>query len=190
MTDWPVQLRGITECVITTKNPDGRWNVAALGLHEGDPVTARTWGDTRTKRNLTREPDGYLQFTRDPVTFVDAALAIRTVPDPILSEADAWVRVSATRLDEGESEGTHWVDWALRPTEIEISRQVVPVINRGFNAVVEATVAASRLDVPAFDSAELTDNINHLEVIVQRCGGDREHAAFSRLHELIDAETL
>ncbi|MFC6737614.1 DUF447 domain-containing protein, partial [Halolamina salina] len=36
---WPVPLRGVTESVIATMGPNGLWNLAALGLHAGDPVT-------------------------------------------------------------------------------------------------------------------------------------------------------
>jgi len=54
---WPVALRGVTESIVTTLGPNDRWNVAALGLHApddpSDPVTARTYGRTRTWRNFT-----------------------------------------------------------------------------------------------------------------------------------------
>jgi len=151
MAGWPVNLSGITESVVTTRGPEGRWNVAALGLHAGEPVTARTWGDTRTRQNFERTGEGYVQFTRDPVTFVEAALSIREQSGPILEDADAWVRVEVERVGAGESDGTGWVDWALVPGEAGIQREVVPTVNRGYNAVVEATVAASRLDVADYD---------------------------------------
>jgi hypothetical protein len=185
MTGWPVSLRGITESVVTTRQPDGDWNVAALGLHAGEPVTARTWGDTRTRGNFERQGTGYVQFTRDPVTFVEAALSVREVVDPVLEEADAWVRVEVDRLDAGESEGTSWVDWGLLPVEASVERAVVPTINRGFNAVVEATVAASRLDVDAYDESVLRERLDYLETVARRCGGERERDAFDRLAELV-----
>jgi hypothetical protein len=110
--EWPdaLDLRGVTESVVTTLGPNGRWNLAALGLHapEADgaggaagPVTARTWGRTRTWRNFTERGEGYVQFTRDPLTFVDAALSIREADDPVLDDADAWVRVEVERIEEG-----------------------------------------------------------------------------------------
>ena len=53
--DWPVDLRGVTESIVATLGPNDRWNMAALGLHapddSGEPVTATTWGNTRTRRN-------------------------------------------------------------------------------------------------------------------------------------------
>ena len=74
--DWPVDLDGVTESVVATRGPEGAWNFAALGLHAGDPVTARTWGRTRTRRNFEREGSGIVQFVHDPVVFTECALSV------------------------------------------------------------------------------------------------------------------
>lgn len=184
--EWPVALRGLTESVVTTRGPEGRWAVAALGLQPGEPVTARTWGRTRTRRNLEREGGGVVQFTRDPVTFVEAALGAVTVDERVLDGAAAWVEVSAERLGAGTDAGTEWVDWALRPVETGVERESVPTIERGFNAVVEATVDASRLGVAGYDTAELRDRLARHRAVVERCGSDRDRAAMARLDELLE----
>lgn len=181
---WPVELRGITESVITTQEPGGRWNAAALGLHAGDPITARTWGDTRTRRNLERDGSGYVQFVRDPVVFVEVALGIHEQDDPVLPSADAWAEVEAERMDAGTADGTQWVEWALSPRQTEVRQQVVPTVNRGFNAVIEATVAASRLDVAGYDDGTLHERLDYLREVTRRCGGERDRAAMNRLDEL------
>jgi len=195
--DWPeaLDLRGVTESVVTTLGPNGLWNLAALGLHApeddatgSEAVTARTWGRTRTWRNFDERGDGYVQFTRDPRTFVDAALAIRETEDPVLAEADAWVRVEVERLGEGESGGTRWVDWALDPVGSEVRRESVPTTNRGYYAVVEATVAASRLDVEAYDRAALLDRLQYFESVVETAGGPAERTAFDRVRECVDVD--
>ena len=195
---WPAELdlRGVTESVVTTLGPNDRWNLAALGLHAPEKgtsgsdarVTARTWGRTRTWRNFTERGEGYVQFTRDPRTFVDAALAVREFDEPVLEEADAWVRVEVSTLGEGESHGTPWVDWALSPVESRVFRTVVPTTNRGYYAVVEATVAASRLDVDAYDRGVLLDRLRYLESVVEAAGGPDECEAFDRLREYADAD--
>ena len=188
---WPVELAGVTESVVTTLGPNDRWNVAALGLHEpsdSGPVTATTWGRTRTWRNFRERGEGYVQFTRDPLDFAEAALAIREESDPVLSSADAWVRVSVERLDDGEDGDTQWVEWALVPEESAVERRVVPTTNRGYAAVVEATVAASRLDVPAYDREQLLDRLSYFESVVETAGSDRERRAFERVRDLVDAE--
>ncbi|TKR27932.1 DUF447 domain-containing protein [Natronomonas salsuginis] len=184
--EWPVELRGVTESIVTTLGPNGRWNVAALGLFAGDPVTARTWGRTRTRRNFEERGDGYVQFSSDPVDFVDAACSIREEDEPILASVDAWTNVEVEAIDRGTEGKTKWVEWALTPTDAVIERRTVPTTNRGYYAVVEATVAASRLDVPDYDPAELHDRIGYFERVVERCGGPREREAFRRLRSHVD----
>jgi hypothetical protein len=194
---WPVELRGVTESVVATRGPNDLWNVAALGLHapdggpgEGTPdatdgaVTATTWGNTRTRRNFHREGGGVVQFVSDPRVFVDAALTIREEEAAVLEAAHAWVEVRATRLDEGTSGGTRWETWRLRPVESVVVTETVPTINRGFYAVVEATVAASRLDVDAYDTATLLDRLAYFDETVEACGGRPEREAFDRLTEV------
>lgn len=192
-TGWPVELRGVTESVVTTRGPNDRWNLAALGLHapddsdeSDDPVRAITFGNTRTRRNFHREGGGYVQFTRDPVVFVDAALSIHEEPDPILDAADAWVRVTADPVGTGDAAGTTRERWHLRPVESAVLRETVPTTNRGYNAVVEATVAASRLDVAEYETDVLRERLAYFEDVCRTCGGERERAAFDRLNELVD----
>lgn len=187
--DWPVALRGVTESVVTTLGPNDRWNVAALGLRAPDDagttnaVTARTWGNTRTRRNFHRRGGGVVQFVSDPRDFVDAALTVREEDDAVLDSADAWVEVRAGRVDAGESSGTRWDEWELLPVECEVRREYVPTINRGFNAVVDATVAASRLSLDAYEEAALFDRLAYFAETVAKCGGPAEREAFARIDE-------
>lgn len=196
--EWPVTLEGATETVVTTLGPNGRWNAAALGLfgervdqrqsanETNDEVTrisARTWGNTRTRRNFHRQGTGYVQFTRDPVDFVDAALSIYELEAPVLDSADAWVRVSVEQIDSGDENGTQWEDWRLRPLESVTETETVPTINRGFGAVIEATVAASRLEVDGYDESVLRDRLEYYASVVDRAGSDREREALSRVRE-------
>ncbi|WP_158854359.1 DUF447 domain-containing protein [Halorhabdus sp. CUG00001] len=183
---WPVEVRGVTESIVTTRGPGGRYNVAALGLHAGEMVTARTWGQTRTRVNFEREGEGYIQFTRDPLDFVEAALTIRELDDPILDNADAWAHVEAEDSETGTEGGTEWVDWQLTPVETGTENRVVPTINRGHAAVIEATVAASRLDVPAYDDEPLAARLAYFADVIERTGGDREVAALDRLREVVE----
>ncbi len=196
---WPVTLRGVTESVVATLGPNDRWNVAALGLHapehgEGDAslpssdassqsgtVTARTFGRTRTWRNFTERGGGVVQFTSDPREFVDAALTVREGADPVLPNADAWVEVRAERIGSEDRGEVTIRTWALTPVESEIRSERVPTVNRGFGAVIDATVAASRLDVPAYDTAELLDRLRYFADVVDRCGGPAEREAFARI---------
>ncbi|MFC7098667.1 DUF447 domain-containing protein [Halobaculum marinum] len=191
--DWPVALAGVTESVVATLGPNDLWNVAALGLHAPDhdgrsataPVRARTWGRTRTWRNFRERGGGVVQFVTDPREFVDAAVTIREEPTPVLDSADAWAEVDVERVDAGERGGTQWVDWHLHVVDAAVEHTGVRTINRGFGAVIDATVAASRLDVPAYDTAALVERLRYFAAVVDRCGGPAEREAF----ETLTAET-
>ncbi|MGZ0746445.1 DUF447 domain-containing protein [Haloparvum sp. AD34] len=188
--EWPVDLRGVTETVVATLGPNDLWNMAALGVHapgsddETAAVTARTYGRTRTRRNFEARGGGVVQFTTDPREFVDAALTVREEHDPVLPGADAWVEVEATRVDAAQQGDTEIVTWGLSPVESEVLAERVPTINRGFGAVVDATVAASRLDVPDFDEDELLSRLAYFAETVERCGGPREREAFATIDEV------
>ena len=191
---WPVALRGVTESVVTTLGPNGLWNAAALGLHapedgleagSDEAVEAVTWGNTRTRRNFTRRGGGVVQFVADPREFVDAALTVREESEPVLESADAWARVTAERIDGGVDDDTQWERWRLVPGTGAVRRQRPFTINRAFYAVVDATVAASRLDVPGYDTERLLDRLAYFAETVDACGGAAEREAFAR----IDRET-
>jgi hypothetical protein len=187
VAEWPVGIDGVVESIVTTLGPNDRWNVAALGLRgrDGDEaVTARTWGNTRTRRNFETNGRGYVQFSRDPVDFTEAALAVREEREPVLDSADAWAEVRVERTDSGTDGGTEWVEWALTPEESRVEREVVPVTNRGYYAVVEATVAASRLDVAAYEPSRLRERLAYFESVVDRCGGPREREAIELVRQL------
>lgn len=191
---WPAQIAGVTETVVATLGPNERWNHAALGVEAptnededgGSTATATTWGATRTRRNLAERGQAYVQFTRDPVDFVAAALDVHETDAPILESADAWVRVEATERDRGEEASTTYVEWTLRPVEAAVRRRVVPTTNRGRAAVIEATVAASRLDVDAYDASALRDRLAWLRDVADRCGEERDRLAFDAIDDLAD----
>ena len=208
MAEWPVELRGVTETVVTTLGPNDRWNVAALGVRAptgaerasgersdpraasaaGSPATATTWGNTRTRRNFHREGGGYVQFVADSVDFAEAALAVREEDDPVLDSADAWARVEATHVETDADAGTRREHWELHPVESEIRRTAPRTIDRGFAAVVEMTVAASRLGVAAYDMETLCERLRYFEDVAETCGGEREQAAVERVRELADGD--
>jgi len=213
--DWPVELAGVTESLVATRGPGGAWNFAPLGVFapgfddaleidglrearsdgeharsvsrtHDDPATARTWGRTRTRINFERTGEGVIQFARDPLLFVECALGIVERQEPVHDMADAWVRVAVDPVTRGTSRGTEWRAWTLEPSETGVERTAVPTTRRGYSAVIEATVWASRLDADAYDRSELENRLAFLEAVVEAAGSDRDRRAFDRIPELTD----
>lgn len=185
---WPVDLDGVVETIISTKCSDGTYHHAAIGLRDGDgtAAAARTWGQTVTASNLSRSTSGTIQILADPLVFVEASLGTYQTPNPVLESANAWIRADAECINRGEEGGTKWTDWQFTPQSGDTVRQDIPVIRRGRAAVIEATVAASRLCVPSYDSDILLNRIEWCRSIVERCGCTRSEQAFLRLTELVD----
>ena len=193
-TTWPVELRGVTETVVATLGPNDRWNLAAWGVHapetrgDGGPsddgstassARAYTFGRTRTWRNVRERGGAVVTFVADPREFVAAALSIREASGPVLSSADAWVEVGVDRVGAEQRGDTTVREWSLTPVAGEVRRRRPRTVNRAFGAVVDATVAASRLDVPSYDEATLLDRLRYFADVVDRCGGPAERAAFA-----------
>jgi len=216
---WPVPIDGVTEAVVATPTPDGEWAIAALGLQAGGPVTARTWGHTRTRRNLDRlvaatdadggaaqvappvsfepgteggdgaEPHAVIQFLTDPGAFVRAALGRWTAAEPVVDAATAWVAVGVERVATGTDAGTEWTDWALHPGPSAVLERRVPALRRGTAAVAEATVDASRLGVSGEPDEVLRERLDRHAAVVRRTGSERDRVALERLAEFADGWT-
>jgi len=129
---WPVALRGVTESIVTTFGPNDRWNVAALGAPRRTirttPSPPRGRTDAPGRGGTSPRGGGVVQFTTDPRTFVDAALTVREVDEPVLPTADAWVEVTVEEIASETEGGTTVRTWALDPVEHAVVRERVPTI--------------------------------------------------------------
>ena len=113
---------------------------ALLPHHDGSPLHVSTstpaLGDTVQVRVRVPRAWGELRAVR-----------VRSNPDhePRWSEA---VLTGTT----SDADGASWDWW-----QADVVAETVPTIDRGFGAVIEATVAASRLGVPAYDQEALRE---------------------------------
>ncbi len=184
MKKWPFKIEGIVEVIVTTGDVSTCWNVALLGLHGGEVITARTWGKTRTRENFSKGKDAYVHFVRDAVLFAEAALCIKEQKDPHIEESYAWAKIEAISIGVGKEGGTEWEDWNINVRESQIVEKEVPILNRGHNAIIEATVIASRLRVSQNREKDL-QNIENLLKIVEKCGNVRDCEAKSLVERLV-----
>jgi hypothetical protein len=169
----------ITETVATTHDGDGTPNAAPMGVRRDDDGTyAHLWEGSTTLENVRATNDVVVNFTRNPVVYVEAALGDGSgfVVDGRLRDADGWVRCDAENID-GTNERDEVTRWRLTERERRIENRVLPTHSRGFASIVEATVHATRLDF----KPELRDLYEHHVEVAERCGGESEREAAERL---------
>lgn len=195
MTGWSPLYGRITETVSVTEGGDG-FNVAPMGVvrrggDDGDDcgdggceVFARLWRGSDTLENVRETGRVVVNFTRDPVVYVESALddADGRVVDGRLEGADAWIRCSAER--EGTERDGEVERWRLNAVETEVETRRVYAVNRGFNAVVEAAVDATRLGF----RPELRERVERNAEVALKCGGPREERAVEVLKQHVDLE--
>ena len=121
----------------------------------------------------------------DPVLFVKSALSdvdheqFEFVEGfPVLKDAQGWIvfdckcnieeNISVVELSPGKGK--------------IITRKIKPV-NRGFNAIIEALIHATRFI--CLKDKKYLEQIDYYNTIVQKCGGAREKESMHLLYELI-----
>ena len=101
----------VLETVVTTINPDGTINCAAMGVEWGEQrIVIKPFRGTRTLRNLRATPAAVVHLTDDILLFSQAALGdphpptrpAAHVEGAILEDACSWREVRVEAIDDGE----------------------------------------------------------------------------------------
>ncbi len=170
--------------IFTTISPEGIPNAAPIGLHrKGNRLFARIYS-SKTLENIISKPELAANIVDDPVLFVQASLS-DVKPErfefvegfPVLKNALGWLLFEC-RCKKGEKVTVV----ELSPLRGKTITKKIQPVNRGFNAVIEASIHATRyviLKEPNLDRIEYYNNI------VKKCGGAREKEAMKLLYELI-----
>lgn len=166
---------GINEVIGVTI---GEWvNTAPLGVIVADDVRVRLYSN-HTKRFVEKTGVLYVNVIHDPVVFVVSAFEdldegwFDSLSPPVIRGALAWIKFDATL------QGNYAL---LSFSDGEVLRREVRAVNRGFSAVIEATVHGTRY---VFSGSEnLAERIRYYGRIVERCGGKREKEAYRLLLE-------
>ncbi len=176
---------GISEVIFTTISPDGVPNAAPMGLHrKGKRLFARIY-NSKTLDNILSNPKLAANIVDDPVLFVQSALS-DIEPErfefidgfPILKEALGWIL-----FDCNCKKGKNISVVELSPINGKIITRKLQPVNRGFNAVIEALIHATRYVV--FKEQKYLERIEYYNTIVKKCGGAQEKEAMKLLYELI-----
>lgn len=171
--------------IFTTISPDGIPNAAPIGLHrKGGRLFARIY-NSRTLDNIISKPVAAANIADDPVLFVQSALSdieagrFESVDGfPVLGEAQGWI-LFGCKCKKGEEISVV----ELSPVKGKINQLKLQPVNRGFNAVIEASIHATRYVI--LKEQKYLKCIKYYNTIVNKCGGAREKDAMRLLYEAI-----
>lgn len=177
---------GISEVIFTTLSPGGVPNAAPIGVHmKYRRLFARIYS-SKTLDNISSKPIAAANITDDPVLFVQSALSDIEAGRfeyadgvPVLKNALGWV-IFECKCKKGENVSVV----ELSPIKGKINKLKIKPVNRGFNAVIEALIHATRYVV--FKEKKYLERIEYYDAIVKKCGGAREREAMRLLYELMD----
>ena len=171
----------ILETVVTTINPDGSVNCAAMGVEWSEQrIVIKPFRGTRTLRNLRATEVAVVNLTDDILLFSQAALgdphppirSAASVECAVLDDACSWREVRVEAIDDGELRarvGTVVVGGG-------VGREFLG-LNRACHAVLEASILASRARL--LDAGEIRAELRRLQVLVDKTGGSREREAMA-----------
>jgi hypothetical protein len=185
---------GISEVIVTSESAAGLPNAAPIGIvteldEQGVPKHfVKLYKGSQTLANVLETTTLAANVTDDAVLFVKTAfehlseLYLSDFADmPVLKDATAWI-VFTTVLIEERSDYLHF---QVLPRAVKINRKEVKAINRGLNAVIEATILATRFELVT-DEQERERMKKHMRLykeIVKKCGGSREKEAMRILEK-------
>lgn len=171
--------------IFTTLSPEGVPNAAPMGLHrKGEKLFARIY-NSKTLDNILGKPELAANIVDDPVLFVQSSLSDLEAERfefvggfPVLKDALGWILFEC-RCRKGEKISVV----ELSPIKGKIITRKIKPLNRGFNAVIEASIHATRY--VSLKEQKYLDRIEYYNTIVKKCGGVRDKEAMKLLYELI-----
>ncbi|MFC1787024.1 DUF447 domain-containing protein [Halobacteriota archaeon] len=179
------EFRGISEVIATTISGSGDPNAAPMGIISDGNLYARVYTNTQTYANIKATKKMVANIVDDPLLFVLSALMKLSIDefrmedgDPVLKAAKAWIVFECSIEDDPQCATV-----TLRPLKKKIIQRSIQPVNRGFNAVIEATIYATRY--LAMKDQKYLRWIEHCDEIVIKCGGEREKEAMRTLKDFL-----
>jgi uncharacterized protein len=181
----------IVETVVTTINPDGGVNCAAMGVEwGGERIVIKPFRGTRTLRNLRATEVAVVNLTDDILLFSQAALGDPRPPTrpashvegAVLDDACSWREVRVAAIDDSELRA--------RVSTVVVGsgtgREFLG-LNRARHAVLEASILASR--ARRLEPEEIRVELRRLQVLVDKTAGPREREAMAYVTRHVGAVT-
>lgn len=177
----------ILETIVSTMDAQGRPNFAPMGIRlEGERVLLRPFREAQTWKNLQEVPEGVVNFTDNVLLFARCAIDAFVPPHhpaaevrgAVLDDVCAWQEFRVIERDLAEERGRFWA----RVVTEGRGRDFLG-FNRGKHAVIEATIAATRVHL--IGRAPVLEEFTRLRPLVDKTGGPEEQEAFAFLESRI-----
>lgn len=180
----------IIEAIASTMNRNGQVNFAPMGvLWEAQP-RIRPYRDTVTYRNLAATGEGVINITDDVLIFAQSALSgvtfdhfpARVIRGAVLRESCYYYEFVVRRVSEEGERAEFWVEVVSQGRLRDFLG-----FNRGKNAVIEATILATRIGL--HDPHRIREELERLSTIAQKTGGPKEKEAMELVMEYVRTHT-
>jgi hypothetical protein len=182
---------GISETIVSTgiESP----NAAPIGIIiKGKNPFVRLFKGSHTWENVLKEKFLAANIVYDSLLFVRSTfsdlepsefeyVAVQGFNFPVLKAAAAWVVFECINIKNTDQ--VLIVDLIPIAGAFNEAEKSLPVPNRGFNAVLEATVHATRYQLSG--DQKYLDLIRHYETLASKCGGEKEKKAMKLLYEIL-----
>jgi uncharacterized protein len=177
----------IIETIFSTIDRAGTPNFAPMGVVWGEEIViVRPFRNTQTCRNLQSTGYGIASLSDDVLAYVQSGLysavlpgftAIK-IPGVVFQDACSWLELAV--ISESGSEDR--ADFHCRIMHRDHRRDFVGFCRAG-NAVIEATILATRLDY--CDKKEIDDSLKRYLRIVEKTAGPNEQQAYQMVCDYI-----
>lgn len=180
----------ILETIVSTLDAGGRPNFAPMGVRiEGERVLLRPFREARTWKNLEESGDGVVNFTDNVLIFARCAVGeflpphrpAQKVRGAVLEDVCAWKEFRVVERDLTEERGRFWARIVTEGRGRDFMG-----FNRAKHAVIEATIAATRVHL--LGRAPVLEEIARLRPLVDKTGGPEEREAFAFLERAIGGD--
>jgi hypothetical protein len=191
VAEQPGPSQPLIETVVTTLEPNGDTNCAAMGVRWGDEeLTFWPFQETRTLSNLRARGEAVVHLTDDALLFVQSALghpqpatrAAAKVAGAVIEDCSAWREVAVIEITEPAGELPRW---CVRARVVAAGTGSQPPLGmcRARYAVIEASIVASRLRRLGLEG--VVAELDRLQDLIDRTAGPRERAAMDYVRDYV-----
>jgi len=175
----------IVESIVITQDQSGLPNFAPMGVtFDREPIFLRPYKETTTYVNLVATGKAVINLTDNVLLFAEGAVGQAQFPafpaeqveGLVLKDACIYYECTVRDLQE-EGERARFVCAVVKKG---VLREFIG-FNRAQNAVIEAAILATR--VRFLGREHVLKEFERLRLIVDKTGGEQEHAAFRYLSE-------